>query len=64
MNNPKRLENIDQLQWEIDAWMQHCIKWSEDRDIGESCAKKAAALDKAAQTLFEAFGQPDPEEKP
>lgn len=60
-----RLENIDQLQWEIDGWMRHFLNWPRDGNfevIGKS-AEKARALDKVAQILFDTFGQPDPRHK-
>jgi hypothetical protein len=60
----KRLENIDQLQWELDAWRQYAIAWSEDEDIGEAAAERAQALSMASRLLTEVFGDPDPEERP
>jgi hypothetical protein len=54
-----RLENVDQLQWEIDAWIRHYVAWSKHCDA----RSRIAALNAAAQILFEEFGAPSEDDR-
>ena len=57
----KRLDHVSELQWEVNAWLEHFIAW-RDSDIpmhDAVVAKQTDALEHASQILFDAFGQPD-----
>ena len=56
----RRLSHVAKLQWEIDAWLQHCTDFSITMNISDhKMQKQIDALEKASQLMFDAFGNPD-----
>lgn len=58
----RRLNTIDELQWELEAWISHYAMANEDGSAPH-IEHMVTVLEQAAQKLFKAFGQPDAADK-